>query len=58
MESNKVKVPIRSGWACYMFGNRPGGGGIVYYPNKGNVPNRFARFMMQIFFDCKWIKEE
>ena len=50
--------PERSGWKCYMFGNRPGGWGITYFPEKGQVPNRFVRFMMKVCFDCLWVKED
>ena len=46
-----------SEWQCYLFGNRPGGMGMVYRPNKGKEPNRFVRWMMKICFDCLWIKE-
>ena len=53
----KFITPQRSEWACYMFGNRPGGMGIVYYPEKGKHPNWFVRWMMLICFDCLWVKE-
>jgi hypothetical protein len=46
-----------SRWTCYMFGNRPGGMGIVYTPRLGNEPNWFARWMMRVCFDCLWVKE-
>ena len=52
-----VKVPKQSNWKCYMFGNRPGGSGIMYIPSEGQVPNRFVRFMMRICFDCLWVKD-
>jgi hypothetical protein len=51
------RTPELSEWSCYMFGNRPGGGGIVYRPNKGKEPNWFVRWMMKICFDCLWVKE-
>jgi len=50
--------PDYSEWKCYLFGNRPCGQGMVYYPAKGYVPNRFVRFMMKVCFDCLWIKED
>jgi hypothetical protein len=50
--------PESFGWKCYMFGNRPGGWGITYFPEKGQVPNRFVRFMMKVCFDCLWVKED
>jgi hypothetical protein len=53
-----IEQPPRSDWQCYMFGNRPGGTGIVYVPSKDRVPNRFVRWMMLICFDCLWVKEE
>jgi hypothetical protein len=48
----------RSKWTCYLFGNRPGRMGMSYTPQKGQVPNRFVRFMMRICFDCYWVKED
>ena len=62
MTEHKIKIeykpqfPEYSNWTCYLFGNRPGGMGMVYYPIKGKVTNRFVRFMMRICFDCYWIK--
>ena len=53
----KLQIPEQSKWTCYLFGNRPGGTGLSYIPNKGQVPNRFVRFMMRICFDCYWVKE-
>ena len=54
----KLQFPEQSNWECYLFGNRPGGTGMVYRPQKGKVPNRFVRFMMRICFDCYWVKKE
>jgi hypothetical protein len=51
-------LPKQSNYTCYMFGNRPGGSGIVYTPVEGLVPNRFVRFMMRICFDCRWVKNK
>jgi hypothetical protein len=53
-----LQLPKSSNWRCYMFGNRPGGTGIVYYPAEGRVPNRFVRWMMRLCFDCVWCYEE
>ena len=50
--------PKYSSWKCYLFGNRPGGSGIMYIPAEGQVPNRFVRFMMRICFDSVWVKEK
>jgi hypothetical protein len=52
-----LMTPEQSEWQCYLFGNRPGGMGIVYRPNKGKEPNWFVRWMMKICFDCLWVKE-
>jgi hypothetical protein len=56
--ASKFQVADPSNWKCYMFGNRPGGSGMVYYPAKGMVPNAFVRFMMRICFGCVWVKSE
>ena len=54
-----LNLPEQSKWTCYMFGNRPWNGmGMVWYPQKGQVPNRFVRFMMKICFDCYWVKKD
>ena len=53
-----LQSPEASNWECYLFGTRPDGMGIAYRPKKGNVPNRFVRFMMTICFDCKWVKND
>ena len=53
-----IQQPKYSNYTCYMFGNRPGGSGIIYTPQEGRVPNRFVRFMMRICFDCKWVKND
>ena len=52
----KLNLPEHSEWKCYMFGNRVGSFGLVYQPTKGNVPNRFVRWMMKVCFDCRWEK--
>ena len=52
-----LNIPKQSNWKCYLFGNRPGGNGIMYVPSEGRVPNRFVRFMMRICFDCLWVKD-
>jgi len=52
-----IHQPKYSNWKCYLFGNRPGGNGIMYVPSEGRVPNRFVRFMMRICFDCLWVKD-
>jgi hypothetical protein len=52
-----ITQPKLSNWTCYLFGNRPGGAGIVYTPQEGQVPNRFVRFMMRICLGCTWVKD-
>lgn len=47
----------RSEWSCYLFGNTPGGGGMVYVPEKGKQPNRFVRWCMKVMLACAWVKE-
>ena len=53
-----INIPKPSNYTCYMFGNRPGGMGMVYTPAEGQVPNRFVRFMMYLCFDCRWVKND
>ena len=58
-ESQYIGLPEQSKWTCYLFGNRPWSGtGLYYIPQKGQVPNRFVRFMMRICFDCYWVKKD
>jgi hypothetical protein len=54
----KINLPKQSNWTCYMFGNRPGGNGIMYVPSEGRVPNRFVRWMMYLCFDCVWVEKK
>ena len=56
LENWGLNIPKQSNWKCYLFGNRPGGNGIMYVPQEGRVPNRFVRFMMRICFDSVWVK--
>ena len=53
-----ITQPKNSNWSCYLFGNRPGGMGMVYTPVEGEVPNRFVRFMMRICLGCTWVKKK
>ena len=48
--------PPQSEWECYLFGNTPGGGGMVYKPAKGREPNAFVRWCMNVMLACKWVK--
>jgi len=56
--NTQLNLPEPSEWKCYLFGSRPDRPGITYFPIKGNVPNRFVRFMMKVCFDCLWVKED
>ena len=47
-----------SNWQCYLFGNTPGGGGMVYRPAFDNVPNFFVRWCMKIMLGCTWVKDK
>ena len=52
-----IKLPERSEWKCYMFGNTPHDNqGIVWVPIKGQEPNWFVRWMMKVCFACTWEK--
>lgn len=53
-----IELPEYSDWQCYMFGNRPGGAGLIYRPAKNQVPNFFVRAMMRLCFDCLWVKDK
>jgi hypothetical protein len=52
-----LQVPESAGWTCYLFGTKPGFGGFVYKPSKGQVPNFFVRWMMKVLLGCMWIKD-
>ena len=56
--STSVIMPIMSEWTCYLFGNKPGGDGLVWCPEKGCVPNFLARYFMAIFLGCHWVREK
>lgn len=47
-----------SEWKCYLFGNHPGGVGMVYVPRKGDVPNWLVRWMMKVCLGCTWVKDK
>jgi hypothetical protein len=56
VEYTTFKQAEKSDWVCYMYGSKPNGQGMVYYPNKGNVPNWFVRYMMKVCLGCTWVK--
>lgn len=51
-----ISPPKSSDWECYLFGNKPGGMGLVYRPIDGQVPNWVVRLMMKVCFACTWKK--
>jgi len=53
-----IKPPESSEWQCYLFGNRPGGVGMIYRPKKGREPNWLVRWFMRVCFDCLWVKDK
>ncbi len=44
----------RSDWVCALFGVR---GEVMYRPRKGNVPNRFWRWMQYLMFGNRCRKD-
>ena len=53
-----IKPHEQSEWQCYLFGNRPGGVGMIYRPKKGREPNWLVRWFMRVCFDCLWVKDQ
>lgn len=51
-------APEPSEWSCWMFGGAGPNVGLVYRPRKGHEPHALARWMMQICFDCRWVKDK
>lgn len=47
-------VPQLDDWECQLFGMGPSG--ITVRPRKGNVPNRFWRWMQYLCFGNKWVR--
>ena len=47
-----------SDWECALFGGGFNGGGFVWVPNKGCVPNRFWRLMQFLVFGNEWRKKK
>jgi len=45
-----------SDWECALFGGGFNGGGFVWVPNKGCVPNKFWRLMQFLVFGNEWRK--
>ena len=59
MDNYKVlRPPEASEWKCYVFGY-PGNpsGSVIFHPLKGQEPNRFHRFMQELCFGVRWVKE-
>ena len=53
-----ISVPIMSKWDCYLFGNSPEHGGIIWNPEEGKVPNWFWRKMQYLILGNKWVKKK
>lgn len=51
-EQQATRPPEMSEWNCELFGM---GDAIVVNPAKGNVPNRFWRWMQFICFGNRWV---
>ena len=54
-----IKQPERSGWGVWVLGDydtKGKAGAVVYYPNKGQVPNWFHRKMQELCFGFQWRK--
>jgi hypothetical protein len=51
------QMPQQSQWACYLFGNKPGGSGMAWRPNDGEVPNVVVRFFMRVCLGCTWVRD-
>jgi len=49
--------PEMSEWQCYLFGNKPGGFGIVWRPHKGEEPNWFWRKMQYLILGNLWARD-
>ena len=43
------RQPEMSDWDCYMFGNRPGGSGLIYTPKKRNGAQSFRKIYDENF---------
>lgn len=51
--------PEKSGWGVWLMGDHDQKGrcgAVVYYPNKGQVPNWFHRKMQELCFGFQWRK--
>ena len=53
-----IRQPEFSEWCCYLFGSKPGSGGIVWRPHKGKEPNWFWREMQWLILGNLWVKED
>ena len=50
-----INTPEYSNWKCYLFGS-DSVNGLVWNPQKDEVPNWFWRKMQYIFFGNRWVK--
>lgn len=59
MENNCEEIRFDSyepgNWECYLFGCKKGNG-ILYRPDKRNIPNWFWRKMQYLCFGNRWVK--
>ena len=53
-----LKLPERSEWQCYLFGNTPNNQGMIWVPNKGQEPNWFWRKMQYLILGNLWVKKD
>ena len=51
-----IRNPEYSEWVCFLFGCKPGEGGIQWRPLKGKEPNWFWRTMQYLVFGNLWVK--
>jgi hypothetical protein len=56
-EYGRFLNPEMSEWQCYLFGNRPGGSGVVWRPRKGREPNWFWRKMQYLILGNLWVRD-
>lgn len=56
MKLNVITTPEYSEWVCFLFGCKPGEGGIQWRPLKGKEPNWFWRTMQYLVFGNLWVR--
>ena len=53
-----IRNPEYSEWVCYLFGCKPGEGGISWRPHKGKEPTWFWRKMQWLILGNLWVKDK